>query len=75
MSSLLSGMYEMCFPVWLRLYCEKLEQCRLKNEFFGNDAHYDAIISLLSISTKDNEENMSKVLEKNLVPFITKIIK
>ena len=75
MSSLLSGMYEMCFPVWLRLYCEKLEHCRQKSDFFPNDAHYDAIISLLSISTKDNEENRAKVLDKNLVPFITKIIK
>jgi hypothetical protein len=27
-SSLLSGMFEMCFPVWLRLYCEKIEFCR-----------------------------------------------
>ena len=75
LSSLLSGMYEMCFPVWLRLYCEKLEHCRQKSDFFPNDAHYDAIISLLSISTKDNEENRAKVLDKNLVPFITKIIK
>jgi len=68
-------MYEMSFPVWLRLYCDKLEEWRLKNELFGNDPHYDAIISLLSISTKDNGENRAKVLEKNLVPFITKIIK
>lgn len=43
-SSLLSGMFEMCFPVWLRLYCEKIEFCRKQHTQMGNHDHFDAII-------------------------------
>lgn len=74
MSSMLTGMYEMCFPVWLRLYCEKLDYCRSIHTVMGNDDHYDAIICLVSASVKNNIDNVDKVEEKDLAPYITKII-
>jgi len=67
-------MYEMCFPVWLYSYCQKIDQCKAQRIMMGNDDHFDAIISLVSVSVKDNEDNVDKVLEKELTPYITKII-
>ena len=37
-------MFEMCFPVWLRLYCEKLDHCKNTKQVMDNDEHFDAII-------------------------------
>jgi hypothetical protein len=73
-SSLLSGMFEMCFPVWLRLYCEKIEFCRKQHTQMGNHDHFDAIIRLLAVSVHD-EDNVRKVIEKELPRYITIIIK
>lgn len=75
MTSMLSGMYEMCFPTWLRSFCEKLDEAKKRNIQLENDAHYDAIISLLAASVNENEDNMNKVLDKQMVPYITKIMK
>ena len=41
----------------------------------GNEEHYDAIISLISVSVKDNPPNVGLFKLKNLTPYITKIIK
>ena len=73
-TNMLTGMYEMCFPVWLYSYCQKIDQCKAQRIMMGNDDHFDAIISLVSVSVKDNEDNVDKVLEKELTPYITKII-
>ena len=73
-SSLLGGMFEMCFPVWLRLYCEKIEFCRKQHTQMGNHDHFDSIIQLLAVSVHD-EKNVQRVLEKELTRFITIIIK
>jgi len=43
----------------------------------GNHDHYDAIISLLSVSITDEEEdeNVKRILDKGLTKYITIIIK
>ena len=64
-SSLLSGMFEMCFPVWLKLYCEKIEFYRKQHTQMGNHEHFDAIIQLLAVSVHD-EDNVQKVIDKEL---------
>jgi GGDEF domain-containing protein len=74
-SSMLTGMYDLCFPIWLRLYCEKLDFFKQMNDQMGNHDHYDAIIKLLAISVKDNPENVDLLIQKNLAVYITKIIK
>lgn len=73
--SMLTGMYDLCFPIWLRLYCEKLDFFKQMNDRMGNHDHYDAIIKLIAISVKDNQENVDLLIQKNLAVYITKIIK
>lgn len=74
-SNLLSGMYDTCFPVWLRMYREKIEFCKRQEYQMGNDDHYDIIISLISLSVKDNPENVQKFKQKDLHMPITVVIK
>jgi hypothetical protein len=75
LTSMLTGMYDMCFPIWLRIYCDKLDFFKQTNSKMGNHDHYDAIIKLLAISVKDNATNVDLVISKNLAVYITKIIK
>jgi len=63
-TDMLAGMFEMCFPVWLRLYCEKLDHCKNTKQVMVNDEHYDAIVSLVAVSVKDNDQNVERVFEK-----------
>lgn len=78
---LLTELYEMSFPVWLQQYCRALDACKSAGTLMGNHDHYDAVVSLLSISVTADEnsaaadENVEKVLDKDIIPYITQIIK
>jgi hypothetical protein len=55
---LLSSLFEYCFPSWLKMYCAILEKCKKNKQKMSDDENYDSILSLLSISVKDNEKNV-----------------
>jgi len=59
------------------MYNEKIEFCKKQGQQMGNHDHYDAIISLLSVSVTDDEddENVQRILDKDLVKYIAIIIK
>ena len=67
---MLTGMFDMCFPEWLKNYTAVIESNKSKklNGFLGDDDHYDAIISLLAVSVNDNKDNVERVLETRLIP-------
>ena len=73
---MLTGMYDMCFPEWLKSYTSVITSNKSKNKesFLGDDDHYDAIICLLAVSVKDNDQNVERVLETRLIPQIVCII-
>jgi hypothetical protein len=75
-SGMLTGMFDMCFPEWLKTYTSVIASNRSKNKenYLGDDDHYDAIICLLAVSVKDNPENVQKVLDTRLIPQIVSII-
>ena len=68
---MLSGMYEMCFPVWLRSYCDK-HLSSTSGQNVKDHGHFDAIIQLVSLSVR-SMENVELFLEKQLITYIIKI--
>ena len=67
-------MYEASFPMWLRKYCEILEECKAQNKHMEDNPHYDSIICLLAVSVDGDDKNVDLCLEKELTPFITQIV-
>jgi len=61
---MLTSLYDVSFPAWLRLYCQRLESYRAQGTLMGNDDLFDAIISLIATSVKDDEENVSLITER-----------
>jgi len=74
---LVTGMFDSSFPQWLRLYNEKIEFCKKQGQQMGNHDHFDAIIKLLSVSITDDEEdeNVQRMLDKDLPKYFAIIIK
>lgn len=75
MSQILDTLFENSFPAWIKKYVTILEQSQKDNDLQGNDEHYDSIMCLLSVSFKNNEDNIQKFNEKKMVDSITRIIK
>ena len=62
----------MCFPVWLRSYCDK-HLSSTNGQNIKDHGHFDAIISLVSLSVNAHE-NVLAFLEKQLITYIIKIM-
>lgn len=61
-SEILSGMFENCFPKWLEAYNNIMERHFAQTGLsYGNNETYDAIVSLLAISVKD-EDNIDRFM-------------
>ena len=75
MSSILDSLFENSFPAWVNKYVNILEQSQKDNDLFGNDEHFDSIICLLSVSFKDNAENIQRFQDRKMGDGITRIIK
>jgi hypothetical protein len=54
MSCILTGLYEECFPDWLRLYCQQLDFFSINQIQIGNNSHYDSILRMLSVSVENS---------------------
>ena len=65
-ADILTPMYEMCFPNWIKKYVKKCDFERSKGIVPPNDEHYDAVISLILASLK-HEENQRLLVDKLLV--------
>lgn len=50
---MLKGLFEGCFPSWLRILKEKINAC--KPALFENNIHFDPIIALFSIACEDTK--------------------
>ena len=68
-------MYDTVLQVWLERYSEKLKNHNIKfGENFEDHEHYDAVVSLVQVSVKD-EKCIEKVMEKGLNDEIVLILK
>lgn len=75
-SSMLTGLYDMCFPVWLRVYSKKIDVHKKHGTTMDNHEHFDAIIALISVSVKNNQSNAELLLsKKDMIKNITNVIK
>lgn len=76
--SMLTSLYDVSFPAWLRLYCQRLDDHRAQGTLMGNHDHFDAVVSLIATSVKDDEENVSQITDRDKGPeneVIANIIK
>ena len=71
---MLTGMYENCFPTWLRILLERINNCKRIATVYENNAHFDSIIALMAVSVKDCRINVRRAIEKELLPFIADIL-
>lgn len=69
--AMLTGMYDHCFPMWLRAYSEH----RLvdRGSPIGDDDHFDAVIKLVAVSVRNHLDNVEFLLDKRLAQYIVKI--
>ena len=67
---MLKGMYDQCFPIWLRIFTEQLLVTDKNKPMFGDHDHFDAIIKLIAVSVKDFEDNAAILLDKHLAVHI-----
>lgn len=74
---MLTSLYDVSFPAWLRLYCQRLEAHRAQGTLMGNHDHFDAVVSLIATSVKDNDENVAQLTERDKGPdsILANIIK
>lgn len=75
--NMLASLYDVSFPAWLRLYCQALDAHRAQGTLMGNHGHFDAVVSLIATSVKD-EENVSQITDREKGPdneFVADIIK
>ena len=70
---MLTGMYDLCFPIWLRTFTEQLREQDQGKSKFGDHKHFDAIIKLIAVSVRNNMENAALLLDKHLAGHIVKI--
>lgn len=52
---ILKGLFESCFPRWLRAYEKLIIKKKNDGSMQDDDEHYDAIIKLLSVAAIDAE--------------------
>lgn len=52
-AEMLSGLYENCFPQWLRTLLDKVNSCKRIGTIYEDNPHYDSIIALMAVSLKD----------------------
>ena len=71
---ILTGLYENCFPTWLRILQERVIACRKIATIYEDNSHFDSIIALMSCSLKEPYKNVEKAVEKELVPIIADIV-
>ena len=62
----MSVLYQKCFPLWLKEYCKKLDKAHKKRQKVTNDECFDAILSLISISVQEEDENVKLVKKGEL---------
>lgn len=77
---MLTSLFDVSFPAWLRLYCQRLESHRAQGTLMGNHDHFDAVVSLIATSVKDNEENVQLLTDKDrgsegILENIIKVVK
>jgi hypothetical protein len=71
---MLSGLFENCFPSWFRILLEKISACKKLAITYENNDHFDAIVALLASAVKDNESNVMKAIDKDLLQYISFIL-
>jgi hypothetical protein len=73
---MLTGLYENCFPQWLRQLILRINACKRIAVVYEDNPHFDASIGLLSASLlgDDGRKNAEKALEKGLITLIADIL-
>ena len=69
--NMLSTMYDTCFPLWIRQFCDKYLQSG--DKIMKDHCHYDEVIHMIAISVR-SPHNIELFLEKHLLPLIIKIM-
>lgn len=73
-AEMLMGLYENFFPSWLRTLLERINSFRRIGSTFENNAHFDSIIALISVSLKNCRSNVQIAVKKDLIPLIAEIL-
>jgi hypothetical protein len=78
-SDMLTGLYENSFPSWLRKLIERVNACKRIASIYENNAHFDAVLALVSASLLSGEEgcykkNAQKAMEKGLDSLVADIL-
>ena len=76
---MLTGLFENCFPQWLRQLLIRLNSCRKIAVIYDDNPHFDSCLGLLSVSLVSGEDsagqrNAQKAIEKGLVGLVADII-
>lgn len=69
----MTGLYENCFPTWLRIMRDRIKETMHISATFEGQAHFDLIIALFSVSLVESEENVKKAVSKGLIPLLAEI--
>lgn len=71
---MLTGLYQNCFPSWLRIFVEKINNCKRIATICENNEHFDSIIALMAVSVKNCRLNVKKAIEKDLLGYVADIL-
>lgn len=73
-SDMLTGLFENCFPSWLRKLSEKINAKKRVALSYDNNEHFDSILAILAVAVKDNQQNAEKAKKKGLIPWLAEIL-
>jgi len=53
-SDMLTGLFENCFPSWLRKLNDKINNKKKGAASYDNNEHFDSILAILAVAVKQN---------------------
>lgn len=71
---MLTGLFENCFPSWLRKLNDKINNKKKGAASYDNNEHFDSILAILAVAVKENQVNAEKAKKKNLIPLLSDIL-
>lgn len=73
-AEMLSGLYENCFPQWLRTLIDKINACKRIGAIYENNPHYDSIVALMAASLKNSKYNAQMAVKKDLISLVAEVL-
>jgi hypothetical protein len=73
-SDMLTGLFENCFPSWLRILNDRINAKKRVAAAYDNNDHFDSSLAILAVAVKENSTNAEKAKKKGLIPLLSDIL-